>query len=129
MYYDTTCELPFDRFVDMARDSTCRVYASVTEGVGPGRYRPPPKEAVRGAVLNAWRQKVDGINLFNFHHHENANRPEDKPLLSEIGDPATLAGRDKLYMIAGIGVPSQSRFFGAAYDTAHPHQLPAEIAV
>lgn len=129
VYYDTTCELPFDRFVDMARDSTCRVYASVTEGVGPGRYRPPPKEAVRGAVLNAWRQKVDGINLFNFHHHENANRPEDKTLLSEIGDPATLAGRDKLYMIAGIGVPSQSRFFGAAYDTAHPHQLPAEIAV
>ncbi|MAE63990.1 MAG: hypothetical protein CMJ18_06920 [Phycisphaeraceae bacterium] len=129
VYYDTTCELPYDRFVDMARDSTCRVYASVTEGVGPGRFRPPPKEAVRGAALNAWRQDVDGINLFNFHHHEIANRSEDMALLGEIGDPVTLAGKDKLYMVAGTAVPCQSRFFGLPYDTAHHHQLPADLAV
>lgn len=127
VYYDTSCELPFDHFVEMAQASYCRVYASVTEGVGPGRYRPPPIEAVRGAALNAWRQGVDGINLFNIHHHEIANQPEDLAILSELGAAETLHYKDKLYMLAGIGVPSQSRFFGAAYDTAHKHQLPATI--
>lgn len=127
--YDTACELPFDEFVSMARDTSCRIYASVTEGVGPGRFRPPPVEAVRAGALNAWRQNVDGIHLFNFHHHIVTNRPDSLLLLSEMGDAATLEHKDKLYMIAGTGVPSQSRFFGKPYPSAHHHQLPRELAV
>jgi len=127
VYYDTTCELPFDTFVDLARDTDCHIYACVTEGVGPGRFRPPPIEAVRAGALNAWRQGVDGINMFNFLHHQHANRPADIAMLSELGSPATLARKDKLYMIAGIGVTCQSRFFGMPYPTAYTHQLPAEI--
>jgi len=127
VYYDTTCELSFRRFVEMAQETACRIYASITEGVGPGRYRPPPVEVIRGAALNAWGQGVDGINLFNFHHHELANRPEDMKILSELGAPETLHYKDKLYMIAGIGVPYQSRFFFGAYDKAHPHQQTAEL--
>ena len=127
VYYDTACDLPFDSFVDLARDRNCLVYASVTEGVGPGRFRPPPAEAVRGAALNAWRQGVAGINLFNFHHHQIANRLQDMTLLGELGSVDPLARKDKLYMLAEIGVPSQSRFFGKSYQSAHPHQLPAEL--
>ena len=125
--YDTTCELPFDEFVALAANTKCRVYASVTEGVGPGRFRPPPVEAVRAAALNAWRQGVQGINLFNFHHHTISNRVDDVILFSELGDPATLEQKNKLYMIAGIGVISQSRFAGLPYPTAHRHQLPVEL--
>lgn len=127
VYYDTTCELPFDRWVELAKGTGCRVYASVTEGVGPGRFRPPPIEAIRAAALNAWRQGVDGINLFNYHHHTVSDRPDDSRLFSELGHPETLAFRDKLYMIAGTGVPNQSRYFGIPYHTAHPHQLPRDI--
>ena len=129
VYYDTVCELPFDEFVSIARGTSCGIYASVTEGTGPGRFRPPPVEAVRAGALNAWRQEVDGIHLFNFHHHVISNLPRNEALLSEMGDPATLERKDKLYMIAGPAVPSQSRFFGMPYATAHLHQLPMAISV
>ena len=101
VYYDTSCELPFGSFVEMARGSSCLVYASVMEGVGPGRFAPPPLEAVRAAALNAWRQGIQGINLFNFHHQTITNRIQDVTLLSEIGSPHTLEYTRKLYMIAG----------------------------
>ncbi len=129
VYYDTSCELPFDSFVQLSQNTDVKIYASVTEGVGPGRFRPPPREAVRAAVLNAWHQGVDGISLFNFHNQQVANRAEDFALLSECGDPATLARKDKLYMIAGIGLQYQSRFFDMPYETWHPRQLPVEVPV
>ena len=129
VYYDTSCELPFDTFVKLAKGTSTLIYANVTEGVGPGRFRPPPLSAVRAAILNAWRGGVDGINLFNFHHHLVDNVRDCLTLLSECGDPATLEGKDKLYMIAGIGVPSQSRFFQMPYESWHPHQLPVELGV
>lgn len=129
VYYDTTCELPFDKFVEMAKGTKVRIYANVTEGVGPGRFRPPPRDAVRAAAYNAWQDGIDGINLFNFHHHLMSNRINDVSLLSEIGNPATLKYKNKLYMIAGIGVPSQQRFFKKPYATAFKHQLPVEVPV
>jgi len=129
VYYDTTCEIPFGTFVDLARGKDVKIYASVTEGVGPGRFRPPPREAVRAAVQNAWQDGVDGISLFNFHNQQVTNRVEDFALFSECGDTATLARKNKLYMIAGIGLQYQSRFFRIPYETAHPHQLPLELPV
>ena len=101
VYYDTSCELPFGSFVELARGTSCLIYASVTEGVGPGRFAPPPLQAIRAAALNAWKQGVSGINLFNFHHHIMTNRVEDLVLLSELGCRQTLEFVDKLYMIAG----------------------------
>jgi hypothetical protein len=129
VYYDTTCELPFDTFVDLTAGKAITVYASVTEGVGPGRYRPPPIKAVRAAFSNAWTHGIDGISLFNFQHHQMTNRPEDMAILSECGDPATLARKDKLYMLAGIGVANQSRFFGMENLSWHRHQLPVDVPV
>ena len=128
VYYDTTCELPFHTFVKMAEGTPTRIYASVTEGVGPGRFRPPPIEAVRAATLNAWRQGVAGINLFNFHHPVAYNRPADLAYLSEMGNPATLARKNKLYMIAGTAVACQERFFQKPYHTAFKHQLPVDLS-
>ena len=129
VYYDTTCELPLDAFVKLTAGTDITVYASVTEGVGPGRFRPPPIEAVRAAVSNAWHHGVDGISLFNFHHHQMTNRPGDMAILSECGDPATLARKDKLYMLAGIGVSHQSRFFSVENLSWHRHQLPVDVPV
>jgi hypothetical protein len=136
VYYDTSCELPFDAFVKMAQGTSCLVYASPTEGMGPGRFCPPPAEAVRASCLNAWNQGVDGINLFNFHHHIGVNHTEDMVLLSEIGHPQTLQYRNKLYMIAG----TWREYFGQRYSITpytpfppmlgvHPFQVPIEVPV
>ncbi|MAE62619.1 MAG: hypothetical protein CMJ49_14825 [Planctomycetaceae bacterium] len=65
--------------------------------------------------------------MFNYHHHQVADRPADVALLSELGSPDTLEVKDKLYMLAGAGVAGQSRFYGKPYDTAHPHQLPRDF--
>ena len=127
VFYDTTCELPYDVFVKMAEGTSTRIYGSTTEGVGPGLHRPPPIEAVRAATLNAWRQGIDGVNLFNFHHFLMVNGVDALALLSEIGSPATLERKNKLYMIAGIGVPHQERFFQKPYHTAFQHQLPVDV--
>jgi hypothetical protein len=136
VYYDTSCELPYATWVEMARRSSCRIYASVMEGVGPGRFAPPPKEAVRAAALNAWRAGVCGINLFNFHHQVITDRVDDMALLSELGDPRTLERKDKLYMIAGRG----QNYWGQhgsivpyAFEPdplgVHRHQLPCDVPV
>jgi hypothetical protein len=127
VYYDTTCELPYRTFVELARGTATKIYGNVSEGVGPGRFRPPPREAVRAGVANAWRDGVDGVNIFNFHHHIVDNRIDDMVLYSECGDPATVARKDKLYMVAGVAVPSQSRFFGMDYETWHPRQVPVDV--
>jgi len=136
VYYDTSCELPYARWVEMARGSSCRIYASVMEGVGPGRFAPPPKEAVRAAALNAWRAGVFGINLFNFHHQIITNRVHDVALLSELGNPRTLERKDKLYMIAGTGPNYWGQHGSVEPYTyareplgAHEHQLPREVPV
>lgn len=136
VYYDTTCELPYAAWVEMARGSRCRIYASVMEGVGPGRFAPPPREAVRAAALNAWHAGVCGINLFNFHHQIITNRCDDRSLLSELGDPGTLARKDKLYMIAGRGLNYQGQHasirpysFPANPPGMHPYQLPVDVPV
>jgi hypothetical protein len=136
VYYDTSCELPYATWVEMARGSSCRIYASVMEGVGPGRFAPPPKEAVRAAALNAWRAGVCGINLFNFHHQIITDRVQDVELLSQLGDPRTLERADKLYMIAGRGQNYQGQHgsiepYGFAPDPVgvHQHQLPREVPV
>ena len=119
VYYDTTCELPYAAWVEMAQGSPCRIYASVMEGVGPGRFAPPPKEAVRAAMLNAWRDGVFGINLFNFHHQFITDRVDDIGLLSELGDPRTLERKDKLYMIAG-----RCQSYQGQHASIRPYSLP-----
>jgi len=136
VYYDTSCELPFDAFVKIAQGSSCHVYASVMEGVGPGRFAPPPLEAVRAGGLNAWRHGVYGINLFNFHHQLVTNRTNDVTLLSELGSPHTLEHRNKFYMIAGDwgqyrGQRASTSFYVRTPDPlgAHPHQLPLDVPV
>ena len=125
--YDTTIELPFDDFVRVAEPTACRVYACPTEGVGPALYRTPPTEALRAAALLAWQQGVDGIYLFNFHTTIMADTPRDFQVLGELGDPVLLKRRNKLYVVAGIALSYQGRFFGMDRWSPHPRQLPCDV--
>ena len=59
-------------------------------------------EYVRGSAAWWWHNGVDGVYLFNLFTHERENRLDKKIVhapLREIGDPATLVGKDKLYGI------------------------------
>ena len=127
--YDTTIELPFDEFVEMAEGTPCRIYACPAEGVGPALYRSPPAETLRAAALVAWQQGVDGIYLFNFHHTIIRNEARDLTVLSELGDPALLKRRHKLYAVAGVGLAYQGHSFGMDRYSAHPRQLPRDLPV
>ena len=122
VYYDTSCELPYGAWVEMAQGSACRIYASVMEGVGPGRFAPPPRDAVRAAALNAWHAGVFGINLFNFHHQIITNRVDDMALLSELGDPRSLERKNKLYMIAG-----RCQSYQGQHASIQPYSLPSDL--
>ncbi len=117
-YWDTATDLPFESFLAMAEGTDCRVYACTSEWVGPGHHSLPPASALRGGTLNAWRQGVDGIYVFNFHHYARDNIDESV-LLHQLGSPATLEFQDKLFVISG-GYRRQEI---PAFD-GFEHQLP-----
>ena len=70
------------------------------------------RDAIRAAAAWWWAEGADGINIFNLYCQEDrsvgqmASDLVYEPL-GEAGDPATLAGKDKLY---GIGSSSRGGF-------------------
>jgi len=61
-------------------------------------------EAWRGAAANAWRAGADGIVTFNlFPHKDRAPTKVARTVWSDISDPGTLAGKDKLFCIENLG--------------------------
>ncbi len=125
-YWDTATDLPFDAFVAMARNTSCRVYACTSEQVGPGPYRPAPPETLRAGALNAWHQGVDGIYIFNFHHTTMTNI-DDSELFSQLGDLKTLATKNKQYMVAGGHAAVKQYPHGSPMFEAFQHQLPSVL--
>ena len=94
----------FSEFVELAKESGCRVYACTTEMLdgrwsAAGTLGTPPPGPVRAGALNAWRQGVDGINLNNFNRQIVANMTSDVVLLSQLGDPASLEFVDKQHIL------------------------------
>jgi hypothetical protein len=90
------------------------VYASVDYVLGGPRLdgyfypRDATAEIYRGAASALFAKSADGIYLFNmFACRENGPDPKgkdwthDEPIevLKEVGDPSTLEGRDKLYLV------------------------------
>ena len=66
-------------------------------------------ESFRAQALSAWRHGCDGIYLFNLFPGEAACPPG---VFTELGDPAELEFRDKLYSPDPIGVTAFARYFG-----------------
>lgn len=107
----------------------------------------PPIEVLHGAFANWWQQGVDGIYCFNWTYampedaerighllHDSVMAPVHRQLYREIGDPATLQGKDKTFVVqrrggGGSGAPGAvgwetPRFF---QNTNMFAQLPAEL--
>jgi len=77
--------------------------------------RAVPLETYRALAANYWQQGADGIYLYNvmiwtidatrlppmlLRHGGQGATDYDRCLLNEVGDPATLEGKDKLYLVS-----------------------------
>ena len=71
-------------------------------------------EAIRGAAYRLWDEGVDGLHTFNF-----LNPTISFGALSEIGDPESLAGMDKMYQ-----ADLDRKRVGYMNESLWPGQLP-----
>lgn len=87
---------PWEYLADLGRKHDVAVYAGLSEsrvqGDAPPFGRNSP-ESYRGRAHRAWQAGVAGIYLFNYFDPEGV-------ILREIGDPAALRARDKIYYAA-----------------------------
>ena len=105
------------------------VWASMDESRVQGRDERNSLEAYRARVTNAFGAGVDAVWLFNFFYYPKD--PQFK-LLTEAGDPATLAHTDKMYVAdargqdyAGYYLKGGKRFFTRppSFSPKHPVRL------
>jgi len=75
-------------------------------------YQYPPIEFFRGVFANWWQQGADGVVTFNWHNAPPAmcktvgarpGPPSQQQAYHEIGDPKTLANKDKVFVVERRG--------------------------
>ena len=112
----------FAPFLDMARGTECLIYGCTSEmldGRWAPNWGPPPAGTLRAGALNAWREGVDGIYLYNFNVQVQANRRDDFILLGQLGNAATLEFADKTYMLTSC--------HNKPHLEIYEYQLPLEL--
>ena len=131
-----------DRWKELGKRYDVPVYPSLNTRPLSRLYKDRMKrvaawhEYIRAAAALWWHSGADGIYLFNLftHHEERRVGPLDKKVvyapLKDIGDPAVLSGKDKLY-----GVDAASNMFSQGSEAAalpvpldiHERRLPLHI--
>lgn len=116
-----TIDIEVEAFRRLVAGTHVRIYPCLYGW--PSRYNPIPVALARGLAANYWHQGADGIYLFNWFPHESKFHHQIG-LLREIGDPATLAGRELMF--------AADRGFEDKPDDYYPHNwrfapLPAEL--
>ncbi len=92
------------------------VYPSLSESrvQGQSRFSRASVECYRGRATNAWLAGMDGMYLFNFFDVSSSR----SPVLREIGDPAVLQFKNKLYFATvRDGNPNSCLSDGVRYQT------------
>ena len=131
-----------DEWQKLARSNNVQVYPSVNTNIFGTSWmellgRPVHHEALRAASDYYWHKGANGLYVFNlFDQRDLRNAPFSQDYIyqpmSEIGDPATLVGKNKLYAIQ----PSSDRGFCHQGSEKAPlpialdqseHLLPLEI--
>ncbi len=111
---------PLDELVALARAAGVPLYATIsTSGMRGPENRYSTHEAWRGAAANMWHAGVDGIVTFNLFPSE----PD--PRFHDLGAPATLAGKDKLFAIDCTRILEGDLVQGIAQSQALPLPIPA----
>ncbi len=104
--------LPLDQWLDLGRGYGVPVYPAVNTNTYAGEWMklndgPVFQEAERASSAFYWQQGADGLYLFNLFCQEDKSvgglpREYIYAPLKEIGDPAVLIGKDKLYSIQPV---------------------------
>jgi hypothetical protein len=116
----TQYALKLAEWLDLARPWGVPVYPSINTNAHGSRWmelsgRPIYHEALRAASAYYWQEGADGIYLFNLFDQRTTRDEKGKPdymyaqdadyihaPLTDIGDPASLRGKDKLYAIQPV---------------------------
>ena len=125
--------LKLDQWRALGQEHGVPVYPSVNTNTYIPWYKERMKrvsawhEAIRATAAWWWQEGADGIYLFNvFCQEDDHVGPMARDLvyapLREVGDPAALAGRDKLYAIS----PSSMGGFCHHGSEATPLPIPLE---
>ena len=124
---------------DLARPFGVPVYPSLNAAIFTKKYLqlpdgPKPLESMRGACAYWWQEGAEGICLFNLFTLQDPylggfSREYTFVPLRELGEPACLAGSDKVYGIqpssdrSTIQQASEATYLPVALDT-NEHELP-----
>jgi len=98
----------FQPFVSIAKGTDCSVYGCTTDqgdhrwNYASGGWGSTPPEVMRAGALNAWREGVDGMYVYNIH---NLVTHDSKDLgcldvVHEVGALETLEFKDKVYNVS-----------------------------
>ncbi|MCC7493357.1 MAG: hypothetical protein IT204_13465 [Fimbriimonadaceae bacterium] len=93
----TTCYFqlnPWEYSVELGRRYGVPVYPCLSDSrvLHESRFRRNSVESYRGRASNAWTAGAAGIHVFNQFNPRS-------PIWRELGSPATLRGKDKLYFV------------------------------
>ncbi len=94
----TTCYFrlnPWEYSVELGHKYQVPVYPCLSDSrvQGETRFRRASAAGYRGRAMNAWAAGADGLHVFNLFDPK-------APMWREIGDPETLATKDKLYFVS-----------------------------
>jgi hypothetical protein len=94
----TTCYFqlnPWEYSVELGHKYHVPVYPCLSDSRvrGETRFHRGSAASYRGRAMNAWAAGADGLHLFNFFDPQ-------APMWREIGDPGTLATKDRLYFVS-----------------------------
>ncbi len=89
-----TIEVDVPAFRKLVEGTPVRIYPCIYGW--PSKYMPIPAALARGIALTAWRDRADGVYLFNWFPHQPDKRYQID-LIQEIGSPERLAQHDVMY--------------------------------
>jgi hypothetical protein len=125
-----------DGFRQLTRGRNIKLQPCHDDHHATDAYQYPPIEFFRGVAANWWHQGADSIMTFNW---SNA-RPElcrkvgatpgpasQRQAYHEIGDPRTLRGKDKMFVVQRRGgYPWAEGYFNRNDDAVLPFELPGD---
>lgn len=111
-------DFPFEWVLDLARASGCEVYPAMGSVLGANREEYAGLEYYRATASTYWSRGADALYLPWFPWPIG---PEQRQILSEIGDPDVLFEKSKRYYMA----PRQDQCVKFGYEAPLPVQLDA----
>ena len=109
-------DFPFEAVLDLARAGGCEVYPAMGSVLGANREEYAGLEYYRAAASAYWSRGADALYLPWFPWPIG---PEQRQILSEIGDPDVLFEKPKRYYMA----PRQDQCVRFGYEAPLPVQI------